>query len=87
MAYSTSSPPVLKSHGPITAAPQTWSYTSADAKATVAAANYFTNALALGMRPGDIVEAVVTGTFTISLHRVTAVSSSGATLSAGLDIT
>ena len=87
MAYSPATPPVLKSHGPIAGAPQTWSYTSADAKATVAAANYFTNALALGFKPGDIVEAIVTGTFTISLHRVTAVTSSGATLSAGLDIT
>lgn len=87
MAYSTSNPPVLKSHGPIATLGQTWGYSSTDAKATVAAANYFSDALARGMKAGDIVEVWVTPGYTASLHRVTAVSSSGATLSAGLDIT
>lgn len=87
MSYATTNPPVVKSHGPIATVGQTWTYTSADAKATVAAANYFTDAKARGMRAGDIVEVWVTPAYTCSLHRVTAVSSSGATLSAGLDIT
>lgn len=66
---------------------QYWVYNSADAKATVAAANYFTNAVALGMLVGDVIEVQDTVTPMVSLHRVTAVASTGSTLSAGLNIT
>lgn len=95
--YSTSNPPRVKTapglysgnSGSTTRAEggNTWHYVSGDAKATVAAAGYFTNALALGMLVGDIVEVNDTVTPMISLHRVTAVSSSGSTLSSGLNIT
>lgn len=85
--YVTTNPPHIKTASPLTTGGQTWYYQSADDKATVAAANYFTDAQKRGMRAGDIVEVSVTPVYTLSLHRVTAVSSSGATLSAGLDIT
>jgi hypothetical protein len=66
---------------------QYWVYNSTDAKATVAAANYITNAVALGMLVGDVVEVQDTTTPMVSLHRVTGVASTGSTLSAGLNIT
>lgn len=97
MTYATTNPPresvaaglYTGNSGALTRAEggQIWTYVSADAKATVAAANYFTNAVALGMVVGDVVMVCDTTTPMVSLHRVTAVASTGSTLSAGLNIT
>lgn len=64
-----------------------WSYRSTDATATVAGAGYISDALKMGMKVGDLVIVSKTDTNAVTFHRVTAVSSSGATLSAGLSIT
>lgn len=87
MSYSTSNPPRLVDSAGLYGAGQTWEYVSADPKATVDDAGYITNALALGMKVGDIVVVNDTATPMISLHRLTAVDASGSTLSAGLNIT
>lgn len=97
MSYSTSNPPrqweapglYAGNSGSTTRAEggQMWTYVSADAKATVAGAGYITNAQSLGMIVGDVVMVCDTNTPMVSWHRVTAVSSSGSTLSSGLNIT
>ncbi|MFG1245730.1 hypothetical protein [Xanthobacter flavus] len=64
-----------------------WRYSSTDATATVAGAGYIADALKMGMKVGDVVFVSKTDTNAITIHRVTAVSGAGATLSAGLAIT
>ncbi len=64
-----------------------WRYGSTDATATVAGAGYIADALKMGMKVGDVVFVSKTDTNAITIHRVTAVSGAGATLSAGLAIT
>lgn len=88
MAYSTSNPPMLMAGGPLTGAGRRWSYRSTDPAGTVDDTDYFSNGVALGMLVGDIVEMCDTDTSTtMSFHRVTALSTAGATVSAGLVIT
>lgn len=69
MAYNTSNPPVPVSSGPLAGyganepgvgqtIPKLWVYSSADPIATVQAAGYFSNGLALGMRVNDIVHVI-----------------------------
>lgn len=86
MAYVTSNPPrvLVQSIGDL--APAKWQYSSADNAATVAAANYFTNAKDLGMKVNDLVEVLDTGTPLITSHRVTTITATGSTLSAGVTI-
>lgn len=83
MAYSTSNPPnrivgtlTKKSGG------QVWIYISADAAATVAGANYFSNAQQLGMSANDIVFVVDTGTPLLTGWLVHSVAAAGAVLGA-----
>lgn len=64
-----------------------WAYKSTDAAATVAAAGYLSDALKKGMKQYDIVWVQETDTGIVTIHRATAVASSGATLSAGLAVT
>ena len=84
MAYSTSNPPALitKRVGDLGGA--MWSYDSTDAATVVRAINYFTNALELGMKVGDIVQQTDSAGATVS-HRyvVLAVIAAGADLSDG----
>jgi hypothetical protein len=61
MAYSTSNPPRRVSSGAI-GGNSVWHYSSADAKATVVAAGYITNAKELGMKVGDTVHVFDTAT-------------------------
>ncbi len=90
MAYATSNPPVKISLGPLTdfgasnAGSQMWLYKSADAIATVKGAAYFTNAVALGMQPNDVVIVVDTATPAVSVAFVlsTNLSTGTATLDA-----
>lgn len=92
MAYVTTNPPRLTA-GPLSAfgaasgKGQIWVYQSADALATVVAANYITNAKDLGMQVGDVVMVDDTVTPAIAWARVTAVTATGSTMSAGLAIT
>jgi hypothetical protein len=90
MSYSTSNPPALKSPSPFYGAGQTWVYRSTDVATEVDATGYFTNGKALGMKVGDIVEVCDTDTSTtMTLHRVTALETSGAATvsTTGLTIT
>lgn len=81
MSYSTANPPALVWTSPAGGL-QKWIYSSADAHTAVDDAGYITNALALGMRVGDVVEVIDTSGGTVTDHRVTAVSSSGSTMTA-----
>ena len=62
---------------------QKWFYDGADASAAVAAVNFITNALNLGMKVGDRVEARNSATGIITSHVVLAVVAAGADLSDG----
>jgi hypothetical protein len=88
MAYASSNPPfvILSVPKPTGGTFNIWAYVSADAKATVSGANYFTDALERGMNVGDLVFVSDTATPLISSHGVEEVSSNGATLSTGVDI-
>lgn len=95
-ASSVANPPVRIS-GPLTVAStggrsprggSLWWYSSSDGSTDVSAANYFTDAFYLGMRPGD----VVTGSYQSSVGSTTGyayrlwcsgVSTSGASFSTG----
>lgn len=79
MGYSTATPPRLltESIGGIT--PNRWAYANTDAATAVYAAGYFTNALALGMKKGDILEYLKTDTPAAYIMVCTAVSSTGST--------
>ena len=61
-----------------------WRYNSTHTQAEAAAAGFFTDALALGMKIGDSVLVIGSTTIVISHHVVNALSSTGATISAGL---
>lgn len=58
MAYSTSNPPALISQRVGKAGGNVWLYDSADASTVVRVTGYFTNAHALGMKVGDIVDQI-----------------------------
>ncbi len=86
MAYSSSAPVVKIVNFGLTSGAAIWSYESTHAHAAVEAANFFTGCgvgspgnSAVGMRVGDLVVAInqsVSGTSAITMHRVTAISSS-----------
>lgn len=78
MAYVTTSPPIKISQGIDSVS--LWLYQSADAAATVKAANYITNAQALGMKVGDGIIILDTNTPLATLAIVSAVASTGSTL-------
>lgn len=64
--------------------PRVWGYNSTHTQAEVAAAGFITDARKMGMQLGDAVMVVGSTTLVISFHAVQALSSTGATLSAGL---
>lgn len=82
MAYATTNPPIkVAGQGPT--AIQVWVYNHAtDNAAAVRAASYFTDALALGMRVGDFVIHHENATPLASISRVTAVATTGSTMTA-----
>jgi ABC-type sulfate transport system substrate-binding protein len=86
MAYSTSNPPALREDQPI-AGRRHWNYESADAIATVRAANYITNAKDLGMKVLDRVTVFDTATPAITETFVITVSATGADLADGTTLT
>lgn len=79
MAYVTTNPP-NKIADALAGGPTLWLYKSADAKATVIAASYITNAVDLGMKVGDLVLISDTTTPLSSLTIVSAVAAAGSTL-------
>jgi hypothetical protein len=76
MAYSTSSPPSLISAGPLTGSGKKWQYKSTDANTVVRVAGYISNARALGMLVGDIVEVHDTDAspYIVTTHVVSAIN-------------
>lgn len=80
MAYVAATNPPIKIADGIGGGPTLWLYKSADAKATVIAAGYITNALDLGFRVGDLVLISDTTTPLASLTCVSVVASTGSTL-------
>ncbi|HAT2607131.1 TPA: hypothetical protein I8235_000040 [Kluyvera intermedia] len=75
MAYSTTNPPALLMDR-VMGGGAVWSYISADARATVVGAGYFTNGKNLGMKLGDVVNCVVDSTGVLSVTSVTTVNAS-----------
>jgi hypothetical protein len=63
-----------------------WTYSSADAAATVAGASYFSNGVALGMKLNDLVIVIDTATPLITSHRAKTIGATAVTLSAGTTI-
>lgn len=63
---------------------QEFVYRSTHTQAEVAATGFFTDGQALGMKLGNSVMSIGSTTFVVSHHCVNAVSSTGATVSAGL---
>lgn len=82
MAYATSNQP-YKVAGGFGSGKSLWFYVSADDDATVIAASYVTDALALGMKVGDAVLIWDTATPKGSLAFVTAVAAAGSTMAFG----
>jgi len=86
MAYVTTNPPRCLVSPP-GGGPQWWSYDSADAALVVRVINYFTNALDLGMKVGDIVfHSDSVGGTVAHIYTVSAVIAAGADLSDGVAI-
>lgn len=79
MAYSINNPPQCIAQA--IAGPSHWLYKSDDAYTAVQAANYFTNGKPLGMKVGDLVSVLDTDSDTATIHQVTEVTDSGATVS------
>lgn len=77
MAYDVANPP-QKLAGGIGGGLSLWLYNSADARATVEGAGYVSNGDDLGMKVGDLVLVVVSGTGAGSVHSVSAVTAGGA---------
>jgi len=88
MAYATTNPPrALLGDSQFGSHPTVWQYESADAAATVAAANYFSNGYDLGLKVNDLIFVIDTATPLVTTHRVSAVTTDGAaTVSAGVTV-
>lgn len=67
-----------------TAGRAVWSYQSADARATVEGADYFTDAVRDGMKVGDIVFVCYTTGYVTTIHAVSAVGATSATINAAV---
>lgn len=78
MAYATTNPPQVAVPSMGGQGPAIWTYYSADTRATVNGADYFTNGDDLGMKVGDLVVVADTTTPLTSLHFVATVTAGGA---------
>ena len=87
MAYagttSTSPNPPWLHAAPMTG-PKDWRYRSTHVQTEVAAAGFIDDAKTLGLSLGDVFLSFGSTTFIVSSHVVNTLSSTGATLSAGL---
>jgi len=87
MGYSTNSPPRMAIPGVGAAVPSVWLYDSADAATVVRAADYFTDALDLGMKKGDIIiQSDSAGATVAHIYPVLTVDEDGADLGDGTAI-
>lgn len=77
MAYSKTNPPSLLMDR-IGGGGAVWSYISPDNRGAVTTAGYFTNAQSLGMRVGDVVNAVVAASGVLTVATVTSINAAGA---------
>ena len=87
MAYAgttSTSPNVPWLYSEAIIGPSDWKYRSTHSQAEAAAAGFITDAAALRMSLGDSVLVFGSTTYLMSQHIVNALSSTGATLSAGL---
>lgn len=75
-------PPMMV--GQIMSGPRSWKYESTHTQAEAAGTGFFTDGSALGMLNRDRVQVVGSTTLIFSDHSVVAVTTTGATLSAGL---
>lgn len=77
MAYSSSNPPrrvqELGWNGKAM-----WMYESADPHATVEGAGYFSDGTRYGLKIGDLMYVIRTGTVEVTIHRVTAIAAPNA---------
>lgn len=85
MTYSTSNPPQLMLSIP--GQPKWWSYTSADAAATVEGAGYITDGQNHGMAPNDLVFINDTATPLTTVSRVEALPASGTAVNLSVGVT
>ena len=60
-----------------------WQYVSTHTQAEAAAAGFFTDGQALGMAVGESMKVHGSTTYVVSSHAITAVSSTGASISTG----
>lgn len=86
MAYSTSNPPRLLSQSVGAGSGAVWYYASADAQTAVRVAGYVTNGYDLGIRAGDIMLMVDTGTFAAAVLVCNASTSASTDFTDGLAI-
>lgn len=84
MSYSTATPPKLLIASLENTAPNIWTYSNTDAASTVYAANYFTNAQALGMKVGDLLLYLKTDTPALYALVCLTVASTGTTFGSTL---
>lgn len=79
MAYATSNPPKQITRGIGAGCPSLWVYTSTDVHTAVAAADYFSNGSALGLRVGDVMlVSKSSATIGTTMHYVSVVTADGA---------
>lgn len=83
MAYTTASLKMTVS-GLGTGGVGEWNYRTADARATVEGAAYFSDAVARGMKLGDQVVVVVTPGYLTTIHSVSVLSATAATVNAAV---
>jgi len=87
MGYETTNPPRMALPGVGAGVPSIWIYDDADAAATVRGADYFTDALDLGMKAGDIViQSDSVGQTVAHMYPVLTVDADGADLGDGVAI-
>lgn len=80
MAYTTATLNCIA--GGVGSCPQLWVYTNTDAHTDVDAADYFSDGAAKGMKVNDVVIVVDTDTSTCTIHMVSAVGATAATIAA-----
>jgi len=82
MAYATTNPPTLLVPS-IGNKPALWAYSSTDPSTDVVTAGYFSNGQSLGLKLDDFMLATLASSNAMLLGKVTAVSSTGATVTSG----
>lgn len=82
MAFTASG--LVQVGGGVGSGPKVFVYTSADARATVEGANYFTNYAKYGLKVGDVVIVIYTTGYVVTIHSIASVSGTSATINAAV---